>query len=364
MGLPTDWYVNSGEASQATANHHQMAQECAKIMLELMRRARLNQKEKVEKVHEGELQDPLPQDQLAPEPSDILDAQVLYEIPELTTHEIPLIEPELIPDRPALPAFQHRPEQIAADTAQILVEELGHDGIYHAEKYTIERIDQVTPIAVSIGNATMQAEETIYRVLDRDDQEIFKFRDAGPDAGYDILQDELGVDDMAALLKARLGIEQEKGLDNVVGDPTFETQVKALGDLAPAGSQAANFAHYALDGYEGNTMKTPKYTMSRDGQGNVTIVRNPPIEQQLADKIRVKPAHTTATSGTPATADVSHNPTGQVLLRTEEGRVEVFAMTAKDQSNFAKMFSQSQSQPLNQPVNSPPRSRKPQLSRD
>jgi hypothetical protein len=364
MGLPSDWYVNSGEASQATSSQHQMAQELAKIMLELMRRVRLNQKEKVEKIHEGELQDPLPQAELAPEPGDILEAQLLYEMPELPTHEIPLIEPELIPDRPELPAFQHRPEQIAADTAQILVEELGRDGIYQAEKYTIERLDQVTPIQVAIGNATMQAEETIYRVLDPDNEEIFKFRDAGPDAGYDILQDELGVDDMAALLKARLGIEQEKGLHNVVSDRTFETQVKALGDFAPAGSQAANFAHYALNGYEGNTMKTPKYTMSRDEQGNVTIARNPPIEEQLTHKVRVKPAHTTATSGTPATADVSHNPTGQVLLRTEEGRVEVFAMTAKDQSNFAKMFSQSQSQPLNQPVNSPPRSRKPQLSRD
>jgi hypothetical protein len=169
---------------------------------------------------------------------------------------------------------------------------------------------------------------------------------------------------MESLLKARLGIEKAKGLANVVADPTFATQVQALGDLAPAGAQAANFAHYALDAYEGNTMKTPKYTMSRDEQGNVTIARNPPIEQKLAQKIRVKPAHTTATSGTPATADVANNPTGQVLLKTEEGRVEVFAMTANDQSNFAKMFHQSQSQPLNQPVEVLTRSRKPQLSRD
>jgi hypothetical protein len=361
MGLPTDWYVNSGEANQAVASQHQMAQEFAKIMLELMRRSRLNQ---TEKVHEGELQNLIPADELAPAPGEIIDAQLLYENPELAANEIPLIEPELIPDRPTLPSFQHRPDQIAADTAQMLVEELGHDGVYQAEKYTIERLDQVTPIQVSIGNATMQAEETIYRVFDADHQEILKFRDAGPDAGYDILKDDLGADDMETLLKARLGIEKAKGLANIVADPTFDAQIQALGDLAPAGAQAANFAHYALDGYEGNTMKTPKYTMSRDEQGNVTISRNPPIEQQLAQKIRVKPAHTTATSGTPATADVANNPTGQVLLKTEEGRVEVFAMTANDQSNFAKMFNQSQSQPLNQPVAAPTRSRKPQLSRD
>jgi hypothetical protein len=363
MSLPTDWYIQSGEANHAAAEQHQFAQETAKLILEIMRQARLHQPQR-QIVQEVELLDPA--SPTTEESSTVMDAQLLDDRPAITGVDLPVIEPELMPDRPALPSIQHRPEQMAADTVQILIDRLGVEDIYCAESYTIQRQTQIVPIDLPTADgATMQAEAVIYRMIDAKQHEIFVFRDAGEAAGYDILQDELGLADMQAILNARLGIEREKGLENIMTDPTFAAQVTALGAFAPVGAQAVNFAHYALDGYDGNTMKTPQYTMSRDAQGNVTIWRNPPIEQQIGMKrVTVKPAHTPGMAGAPTTTDIANNPTGQVLLRTEEGRVEIFAMSAKDQHNFAKMFEAASSRPLNRQVAVPTRVAKPQLSRD
>jgi hypothetical protein len=361
MGLPSDWYIDKGEANQAIASQQQFGQEAMKLLLELMKK-----KPKEEKVHQGEHIPPNPvaNPALPAEPGEIIDAQVLYENPELPASEIPVLAAAVVTEPMiALPSFTHRPEQIAADTAQMLVNELGTDGVYDAEGYSIRRDDYGSQVPVAVGGATMQMEQTLYRVWDDDQNEILVFRDAGPGQGYDLLKNALLPDDTDALLKARYNIERE-GLDQIMGDPTFNKQIGSLGDLAPIGSQAANFAHYVLDGYEANTIKTPKYEISRDPEGNITIAENPSTAQKIANKVMGKPAYTPGTDGAPATAETIHNPSGKVLLRTEEGRVATFNMAAKDHQAFGRLFSTSMDKPLNQVVAPPTRSAKPQIARD
>jgi hypothetical protein len=360
MGLPSDWYIDKGEANQAISQQQQFGQEAMKLLLELMKK-----KPKEEKVHQGELihPAPFPRPAIVPEPGEVIDAQVLYENPELPAVEMPALEPAVVPERMALPSFTHRPEQIAADTAQLLANQLGNEGIYDAEGYSIRRDDYGSEVPVAVGGATMQMDQTLYRVWDNDQNEILVFRDAGPGQGYDLLKNELLPEDTNALLQARYNIERE-GLDQIMADPTFNKQVGALGELAPIGSQAANFAHYALDGYESNTIKTPKYEISRDPEGNITIAENPSTAQKIINKVMAKPAHTPGTDGTPATAETIHNPSGKVLLRTEEGRVATFNMAAKDHQAFGQLFTASMDKPLNQVVAPPIRTVKPQMARD
>lgn len=348
MSLPSDWYIDKGEANQAMGNQQQFAQETMKILCELLKK-----KSKAEKVHQGELVDPKPvlKPMLAAEPAEVVDAQVLYEYPELPAAKL------------SLPSFTHRPEQIAADTAQLLVDQLGDDGVYNAEGYSIRRDDYASQVPVAAGGGTMQMGDTLYRVWDNDQHEILVFRDAGPGQGYELLKNEMLPEDTNALLKARYGIEQQ-GLDQIMSDSTFNKQVGHLGELAPIGSQAANFAHYALDGYDSNTVSTPKYQISRDPEGNVTIAENPSTAQKIANKVTGKSAYTPGTDGAPATAETIHNPIGKVLLRTEEGRVATFNMAAKDHQAFGKLFTASMDKPINQVVAPPTRSAKPQISRD
>jgi hypothetical protein len=360
MALPSDWYIDKGEAGQSISQQHQFAQDTARLMIELMRL--LRKQAAVAAPVQGELLDPEMSSVLdATWPSEMIEAQVLYEQPELSGVAIPLIEPEIIPDQPILPSLQHRPEQVAADTAQMLVEQLGDHGIYQAEGYTIKREERPVAIVIADGTTNLQADEIIYRLWDKADNEILQFRDAGRDRGYDILKNEMLPEDLSAILKARLGIETEQGLGNIIADPTFDKQVNALGDMAPAGSQAANFANYAMNGYEANTLTTPKYKIGRDQQGNVTIHKNPLIEPKIAHRVRTKSAYT---AGTPATAETIHNPSGQVLLRTEGGRVAVFNMGGRDRQNFAQLFSAAQDKPLNSIATPPTKSARPVIGRD
>jgi hypothetical protein len=198
MALPSDWYIDKGEAGQSISQQHQFAQDTAKLMIELMRL--LRQRASASAPVQGELLNPKPPLVLdAVGQPEILEAQVLYDRPELGGVEIPLIEPEIITDQPVLPSFQHRPEQIAADTAQMLVEQLGNHGVYQAEGYTIKREERPVAIRVSDGNANLYADEIIYRVWDQADNEILQFRDAGSDRGYDILKNEMLPEDLSAI---------------------------------------------------------------------------------------------------------------------------------------------------------------------
>ncbi|MBE9031467.1 hypothetical protein IQ266_17165 [filamentous cyanobacterium LEGE 11480] len=143
------------------------AEEAARIILEIARRLRLNQKQRASSL-DGELLQPettmpIPEGQPL---TDTIGVDALYER-ELPSAEIPLIEAEVIQDRPlALPSIQHRPEQVAAQTVEQMVDGLGENGVYQAESYTMTRDLQAMPINVASGGAQMQVEETIYRVYE------------------------------------------------------------------------------------------------------------------------------------------------------------------------------------------------------
>ncbi|MBE9031468.1 hypothetical protein IQ266_17170 [filamentous cyanobacterium LEGE 11480] len=198
------------------------------------------------------------------------------------------------------------------------------------------------------------------------DNEIFAFRDAGPDRGYDILTNELGEQDTNNLLSARLRIEQQGGLADTLNDPTLDKQIAAMGDCATVGAHAAYVAHYALDGYNGNTIKTPRFTVSCDDQGNLTMTENPKHLQTNAagKKVIVKPAMTPGSAGEPATTDVVNNPTGKVTLKTENGRVTIFNLSNKDQTNFEQMFKTAKQKLLGRDAGTKISVPKPQLARD
>jgi hypothetical protein len=348
MSLPSDWFVNSGDASQANSQINRSSEEMAKIIFEIARRLRLNLKSPDSKTPEAESLPKLP-----PAKNLVLYPVSTQEGDQAQLNEadpIPFIEAELIPDRPlALPGIQHRPEQVAAQTVEQMVDALGDQkGIYQAEAYRMSRDTQRTSIELALGGAQMQVEETLYRVCDRDDNEIFTFRDAGPSKGYEIITNELGEQGLKDILYARQGIEANRGLEKTISDPTFTSQIDAMGNCAPAGARVANFAHYALDGYEGNTIKTPRFTMSRDDQGNITVTQYPERLQTNAagKKVIIKPAMTPGADGAPATADVVNNPTGQVALKTEDGRVTVFNMKTADRASFTQLFDTAKQKPI------------------
>jgi hypothetical protein len=353
MSLPSDWFVHSGDASQANSHLNRSSEEMAKIILEIARRLRLNLKSPDSKPPEAEPPLKLPPAEnlvLYPAAIQAADHRLALEGKSNEAEPIPFIEAELIPDRPlALPSIQHRPEQVAAQTVEQMVDALGDKGgIYQAEAYRMSRDTQRSSIELALGSAQMQVEETLYRVCDLDDNEIFTFRDAGPSKGYEIITNELGEQGLKDILYARQGIEANRGLEKTMSDPTFTSQIEAMGNCAPAGSRVANFAHYALDGYDGNTIKTPRFSMSRDDQGNITVIRHPERLQTNAagKKVIIKPAMTPGTAGAPATTDVVNNPTGQVALKTEEGRVTVFNMKTADRANFTQIFDVAKQKPI------------------
>ena len=288
-----------------------MTQEIAQLVIEILRSLKRNAQSPIQ----GILLDPDPIDFLEPLPipeeGDIINATILNFFPETYS-------PSSLPSVDDLDSFSRSPqtppemlqtaEHLIAGTVDQLVNHYGdRNGQYIAEKYHL------------------QQEGNQYRIYDEKGHECFAAEKRGND-DYQILNNELSGPQMVEVLRVRVAIE-EQGLAAI--DNNFKSQLDSLGNLAPEGTQAAFVAEYLLEGYNTDSLQMPHYGFSRDNQGNITITR----ENSPSSDVR-------------STHDLTQNPLGYIVLRTESGNITESHLTAQDKDNFAQVARYAQEHPI------------------
>ena len=162
--------------------------------------------------------------------------------------------------------------------------------------------------------------------------DILSFEKIGID-DYDILNNRMSSDQTTEFLKVRLNLE-DQGLDKITTN--FKTQTESLGNLAPEGTESAFVADYLLQGYETDNAQFQTYQFNRDADGNITITRNG-IEGILNQSL---------SPDTPATHDLTQNPSGHIVIRTSEGAIVEANLTAKDHHGFSQVGRYAKEHPI------------------
>ena len=107
-----------------------------------------------------------------------------------------------------------------------------------------------------------------YEVRDKDNQTLFSFEKHGNQ--YHILQDNLSDEQRQQFARVHTRT-QSVGLDQVMTDPTGNTQLRYLEDLAPEGSKAVSFAHHQLDLAHTNQLTTQSQGIIRHEDRSLVI---------------------------------------------------------------------------------------------
>jgi hypothetical protein len=288
-----------------------MSQEIAQLVIEILRSLKRNAESPIQ----GILLDPEPREIIDPahgvEEGEIIDATILNFFPEPRS-------PAALPSVDDLDSFSRSlqtppemlqtAENLIAGTVDQLVNHYGdRNGQYITEKYHL------------------QQEGNQYRIYDEKGYECFAAEKRGND-DYEILNNELSGPQMVEVLRVRVNME-EQGLKAI--DNNFKSQLDSLGNLAPEGTQAAFVAEYLLEGYNTDSIQMPHYGFSRDNQGNITITR----ENSPSSDVR-------------STHDLTQNPLGYIVLRTESGNITESHLTSQDKENFAQVARYAQEHPI------------------
>ncbi|NEZ54691.1 hypothetical protein [Adonisia turfae] len=107
-----------------------------------------------------------------------------------------------------------------------------------------------------------------YEVRDKDNQTLFSFEKHGNQ--YHILQDNLSDEQRQQFARVHTRT-QSVGLDQVMADPTGNTQLRYLEDLAPEGSKAISFAHHQLGLAHTNQLATQSQGIIRHEDRSLVI---------------------------------------------------------------------------------------------
>ncbi|MEM7065696.1 MAG: hypothetical protein AAF572_21355 [Cyanobacteria bacterium P01_B01_bin.77] len=107
-----------------------------------------------------------------------------------------------------------------------------------------------------------------YEVRDKDNQTLFSFEKHGNQ--YHILQDNLSDEQRQQFARVHTRT-QSVGLEQVMADPTGNTQLHYLEDLAPEGSKAVSFAHHQLDLAHTNQLETQSQGIIRHEDRSLVI---------------------------------------------------------------------------------------------
>ena len=182
---------------------------------------------------------------------------------------------------------------------------------------------------MSNGFYRIEREADQTRILDSRQREILSFEKIGVD-DYDILSNRMSRDQTIEFLQVRLNLE-DQGLDKITTN--FKTQTESLGNLAPEGTESAFVADYLLQGYETDNAQFQTYQFNRDADGNITITRNGILNQSLSPD-------------TPATDDLTQNPSGHIVIRTSEGAIVEANLTAKDHHGFSQVGRYAKEHPI------------------
>jgi hypothetical protein len=304
-------FVDRSDGSHAQSSYNHMSQEIAQLVIEILRSLKRNAESPIQ----GILLDPEPREIIdsahGGEEGEIIDASILNFFPE--THS-----PSALPSVDDLDSFNRSPqtlpemlqtaENLIAGTVDQLVNHYGdRNGQYITEKYHL------------------QQEGNQYRIYDEKGYECFAAEKREND-DYEILNSQLSGPQMVEVLRVRVNME-EQGIEAI--DNNFKSQLESLGNLAPEGTQAAFVAEYLLEGYNTDSIQMPHYGFSRDNQGNITITR----ENSPSSDVR-------------STQDLTQNPSGYIVLRTESGNITESHLTSQDKENFAQVARYAQEHPI------------------
>jgi len=296
-----------------------MTQEAAQLVIEILRLIELNAESRLP-IFQGILLDKEPQTSpisSIPIEGEIMDATVIEFLPPPPKYHLTPGSDNLIiaPSPAPSPLISGQmAEQLIAGTIDRLVQQYGAEEGYQTEIYGIER----------------EADRT--RVLDPRQREILSFEKIGID-DYDILNNRMSSDQTTEFLKVRLNLE-DQGLDKITAN--FKTQTESLGNLAPEGTESAFVADYLLQGYETDNAQFQIYQFNRDADGNITITRDGSggtLNQSLFPD-------------TPATDDLTQNPSGHIVIRTSEGTIVEANLTAKDHHGFSQVGRYAKEHPI------------------
>ena len=313
-------FVDRSDSSHAQSAYNHMTQEAAQLVIEILRLIELNAESR-SPVFQGILLDKEPQTSTTSSiaiDDEIIDATVIEFLPpppkyHLTPGEGDELMTSPSPDLPPLAPSQMA-EQLIAGTVDRLVQQYGPKEGYQTEMYRIEK----------------EADRT--RILDSRQREILSFEKIGID-DYDILKNRMSSDQTIEFLKVRLNLE-DQGLDRIT--TSFKTQTESLGNLALEGTESAFVADYLLQGYETDNAQFQTYQFNRDADGNITITRNG-IEGILNQSLF---------PDTPATDDLTQNPSGHIVIRTSEGAIVEANLTAKDHHGFSQVGRYAKEHPI------------------
>ena len=302
-------FVDRSDGSHAQSSYNHMTQEIAQLVIEILRSMKRNEELPIQ----GILLDPDPIEALNPtivhEEGEIIDATILNSLPNTDRPKLPSIndlDKQTARSPQSLPEIFQTAENLIGGTIDQLVNHYGdRNGQYITEKYHL------------------QQEGNQYRIYDEKGHERFVAQKNGTD-DYTILNNELSGPQMVEILRVRATIE-EQGLESINRD--FKSQSESLGNLAPEGTQAAFVAEYLLDGYNTDTLQMPNYVFSHDNQGNITIANSP-------------------SSDVRSTHDLTQNPSGYIVLRTESGNITESHLTPNDKANFAQVARYAQEHPI------------------
>ena len=304
-------FVDRSDGSHAQSSYNHMSQEIAQLVIQILRSLKRNAQSPIQ----GILLDPDPREIIDPahraEEGEIIDATILNFFPE--THSpaaLPSVDDLDSSSRSpqTLPEMLQTAENLIAGTVDQLVNHYGdRNGQYITEKYHL------------------QQEGNQYRIYDEKGHEYFVAEKRGND-DYEILNNELSGPQMVEVLRVRVNME-EQGIETI--DNNFKSQLESLGNLAPEGTQAAFVAEYLLEGYNTDSVQMPHYGFSRDNQGNITITR----EKSPSSDVR-------------STQDLTQNPSGYIVLRTESGNITESHLTSQDKENFAQVARYAQEHPI------------------
>ncbi|MEM6255071.1 MAG: hypothetical protein AAF821_19315 [Cyanobacteria bacterium P01_D01_bin.156] len=110
--------------------------------------------------------------------------------------------------------------------------------------------------------------DTHYDVRDKDNQTLFSFEKQGNQ--YHILQDNLSDKQRQQFSRVHTRT-QSVGLSQIMADPTGNSQLQYLEDLAPEGSKAVSFAHQQLDLAHTNQLDTQSQSILRQEDRSLVI---------------------------------------------------------------------------------------------
>ncbi len=184
--------------------------------------------------------------------------------------------------------FDNLRQQAMALASVSLVSQLGVDGNYEAEDYTI------------------QSQDNNYTIADNQGTQIAAFEMTASGAVF--TQDNTTIDQQIDFTNTAYQTTTVD-LKDVLKNTGYLSMVDRLGDLAPSGARGIAVVQSALTQTGQETLKGENYTMNKSDDGDITV---------------------------------SSNNSGLNILQTSQGLISSNSMSESDSSNFKQVFQQMQ----------------------